>query len=92
MRESKSERFCRVAEARFNKIIKMVRLLGNCSGIAYEHTPAQEQQIYETLQPDLDGAKKRFTIPVKKKYSPSDKDDTSEYQEIVLPLPDGAYL
>lgn len=92
MRESKSERFCRVAEARVNKIIKMVRLLGNCSGIAYEHTPDQVQQIFETLQAELDGAKKRFTIPVKKKFSLSDKDGTSEYREIVLPLPDGTYL
>ena len=34
MRESKSARFCRLAEARVNKIIKMIRLLGNCSGKA----------------------------------------------------------
>lgn len=33
MRESKPDRFRRVAEARVNKIIKMVRLLGNCSNI-----------------------------------------------------------
>lgn len=92
MRESKSNRFCRVAEARVNKIIKMVRLLGNCSGIAYEHTPDQVQQILGTLQTELDCAKKRFTKPVKKKFSLSDKADIPEYPEIVLPLPDGTYL
>lgn len=32
MNESKTDRFRRVAEARVNKIIKMIRLLGNCSG------------------------------------------------------------
>ena len=31
MKESKIDRFRRVAEARVNKIIKMIRLLGNCS-------------------------------------------------------------
>lgn len=34
MRESRPDRFRRVAEARVNKIIKMVRLLGNCSNLA----------------------------------------------------------
>lgn len=94
MRESKSDRFCRVAEARVNKIIKMMRLLGNCSGIAYEHTPKQVEQIFETLQTELDRAKKRYTTPVKKKFSLSDRAYTNspEYQEIELPLPDGAYL
>ena len=31
MKETKSERFRRVAEARVNKIIRMLRLLGNCA-------------------------------------------------------------
>lgn len=92
MRESKSDRFCRVAEARVNKIIKMVRLLGNCSGIAYAYSPTQVQQIFGTLQTELDRVRRRFTKPAKKKFSLSDKADTSEYQEIVLPLPDGTYL
>ena len=39
MKESKIDRFRRVAEARVNKIIKMIRLLGNCSGTGvYEYT------------------------------------------------------
>ena len=32
MKETKEARFCRVAEARVNKLIRMLRLLGNCSG------------------------------------------------------------
>lgn len=38
MKESKADRFRRVADARVNKIIKMIRLLGNCSGTGvYEY-------------------------------------------------------
>lgn len=41
MKESKIDRFRRVAEARVNKIIKMIRLLGNCSGTSvYTHSRA----------------------------------------------------
>ena len=32
MKETKNARFRRVAEARVNKTIRMLRLLGNCSG------------------------------------------------------------
>jgi hypothetical protein len=32
--ETKSERFIRIAEARTNKIVEMVRLLGSCSSKA----------------------------------------------------------
>ena len=31
MKETKSERFRRIAEARVNTIIRMLRLLGNCA-------------------------------------------------------------
>ena len=49
MKESKEERFHRVVEARVNKLIKMLRLLGNCSGVAYAYTPEQVEQIFSTL-------------------------------------------
>lgn len=39
MAESKYDKFIRVAEARTNKIIDMIRLLSNCSNTAiYEYT------------------------------------------------------
>ena len=58
MSESKPERFRRVVEARVNKIIKMVRLLGNCSNVnVYTFTTEQVQQIFATLQDELDRAK-----------------------------------
>ena len=57
MKESKADRFRRVAEARVNKIIKMIRLLGNCSGTGvYEFTDAQAAYIFSALQSELDKA------------------------------------
>ena len=93
MRESKSDRFCRVAEARVNKIIKMVRLLGNCSNPAvYAFSGEQVQQIFATLRDELDRAQKRYTQSEKKRFSMTEEQCASKYQTIVLPLPDGTWL
>lgn len=63
MRESRADRFRRVAEARVNKIIKIVRLLGNCSNVSvYAFTEAQVQQIFATLQDELNRAQKRYAF------------------------------
>ena len=60
MNESKTDRFRRVAEARVNKIIKMIRLLGNCSGTGvYEYTDTQAAYIFSALQSELDKAKQK---------------------------------
>ena len=41
--ESKKDKFVRIAEARTNKIIDMIRLLGNCSNKAsYEYSKRAE--------------------------------------------------
>lgn len=37
-KETKEEKFIRLAEARVNKILVMMRLLGNLSGINYSFT------------------------------------------------------
>ena len=51
MRESKSARFCRLAEARVNKIIKMIRLLGNCSVKAfYQYDSELVEEIFAAIQ------------------------------------------
>ena len=48
MKESKYNKFIRVAEARTNKIIDMIRLLGNCSNTAvYEYTDGDIKKIFE---------------------------------------------
>lgn len=61
-KESKRERFVRVAEARTNKIIEMIRLLGNCSAKgSYEYTDADIRQIFGAIDKELKAAKNRFT-------------------------------
>lgn len=60
-KEAKSDRFVRLAEARVNKIIKMVRLLGNLSWSSnYEYTTDQVAQIFKALQTELNTARQRF--------------------------------
>ncbi len=95
MRESKPDRFRRVAEARANKIIKMVRLLGNCSNPAvYSYTAEQVQQIFTALQAELGKAQQRYTQSRKRRFSLSKEQDNGlpEYPTIVQSLPDGTRL
>lgn len=60
--ETKRERFVRLAEARTNKIIDMIKLLGNCSNQSqYEYTQKDVNKIFNAIQSELDAAKKRYT-------------------------------
>lgn len=59
--ETKRERFVRLAEARTNKILEMMRLLGNCSSKAnYEYTDDDIKQIFSALEKELKNTKNRF--------------------------------
>jgi len=59
--ESKRERFVRLAEARVNKILEMLRLLGNCSSKGnYEYTEADIKKIFNALEHELKITKSRF--------------------------------
>lgn len=95
MKESKADRFRRVAGARVNKIIKLVRLLGNCSQSAvYAFTTEQVQQVFATLQDELNRAQSRFAQSHKRLFSLSDEQYAKlpEYPTIVQLLPDGSRL
>ena len=60
--ETKRERFVRLVEARTNKIINMVQLLGNCSNQSqYEYNQKDVDKIFKAIQTELDEAKKRFS-------------------------------
>lgn len=60
--ETKRERFVRIAEARTNKIIDMLRLLGNCSNKGnYDYSEADVQKIFGTIERELKAAKVKFT-------------------------------
>ena len=68
--ETKRERFVRLAEARTNKIIDMIQLLGNCSNPStYEYTPQDVEKIFSAIETELKEAKKKFTVIESKKGS-----------------------
>lgn len=59
--ETKRDKFVRIAEARTNKIINMIQLLGNCSNQSiYEYSQKDINKIFNTIQAELDEAKKRY--------------------------------
>lgn len=101
-RETKEEKFKRLAEARVNKIIDMIRLLGNLSFTnVYAFSKEQIDQIFIALQMELMKAKVRFIKAQKvgrKRFSlsePNDPDDETiklEDPTIMIPLPDGTFL
>ena len=58
----KRQKFVELAEARVNKAVKDMQLLGNLSNrAAYEFTEADVRKIFSALQKALDSAKGRFT-------------------------------
>ena len=60
--ENRREKFVRIAEARTNKIINMIQLLGNCSNLRqYEYTQKDDDKIFRTIQMELEESKKRFS-------------------------------
>ena len=60
--ETKREKFVRLVEARTNKIIDMIRLLGNCSNKAnYDYSDLDVQKIFNTLEKELKLSKMKFT-------------------------------
>ena len=72
MAVDKKANFIRIAEARTNKIIESITLLGNLSNTSYyEYTPDQIEAMFSAIQEELDTQKKRFADsgPKKKKFS-----------------------
>ena len=63
----KRERFVRVAESRTNKIIEMIRLLGNCANKSnYEYDEKDVDRIYEAIKKELNDSQAKFHINCKK--------------------------
>ena len=68
-RETKREKFVRLAEARTNKIIDMLQLLGNCSNSsAYDYSQEDVDKIFSAIESEVKEARKkckkstRFTL------------------------------
>lgn len=61
IQETKRDKFVRLAEARTNKIIDMLQLLGNCSNTsAYDYTQQDVEKIFGAIENELKEAKKKF--------------------------------
>ena len=68
--ETKRDKFVRLAEARTNKIIDMLQLLGNCSNTsAYDYTQQDVDKIFGAIENELREAKKKFNKVESKKSS-----------------------
>lgn len=58
---TKADNFVRLAEARTNKIIDMIMLLGNLSNKTnYSYTDKQVELIFDSIQQALDETKIKF--------------------------------
>lgn len=68
--ETKRDKFVRLAEARTNKIIDMLQLLGNCSNTSvYDYTQQDVEKIFGAIENELKEAKKKFNKVESKKSS-----------------------
>ena len=92
-KETKEERFKRLAEARVNKILAMIRLLGNLSyRNIYAYTDEQVAQIFDAIQTETqkakhrilespEGRKKHFSLSVPMNEGSENQEDTDFNQE-----------
>lgn len=66
-KETNRDRFIRIAEARTQKIINMLDLLGNCSNpYNYEYSQKDIEKMYGAIEAALRTSKARFSEPKKK--------------------------
>jgi len=62
MKKEKNERFVRLAVARTNKIIKMLRLLSNLSNKSiYDYSDDEVKRIFRAIEQELRTARSRFS-------------------------------
>lgn len=79
--EIKRERFIRVAEARTNKILEMLRLLGNCSNkLNYEYSDEDVKKIFGVLEKEIENTKNLFLGKdiSNEKFTLEDMDNTGD--------------
>ena len=59
--ESKREKFVKLSEARVNKVLNSLHLIGNLSNRSvYEYSEEDIRKIFKALQQGVDLAKQRF--------------------------------
>ena len=80
-KETKNEKFVRLATARVNKIAKDLELLGNLSFQGnYEYSESEVEQIFSYVDQKVAEMKLRFSSPSAKKarFSLTEKDENKE--------------
>ena len=86
-KESKRDRFIRLADARTNKIINMINLLGNLSNTSsYEYTSEGVERIYNTILMELEKSKNRFRISVKPSTFSLLVDESPKTKQLNIPV------
>lgn len=62
--ETKKEKFQRLAEARTNRIIEQLDILGNLSNTSnYEYTKEEVQKIFQSIEKAVRRVKRQFDEP-----------------------------
>lgn len=58
---NKQEKFKSLAEARVNKLLKSIKLIGNLANKStYDYTNDEVRQMFKAIQSELDAAKQKF--------------------------------
>lgn len=95
MRELKPELYRRNMEFRTNKIIRLIRQLGQCAEQSvFQYDADQMEQIFSTLQAELDAARRRFYLR-KCRYLNrilNFQDEMHANPHITLSIPDKSWL
>ena len=67
MEETRRQRFKRIAGARTNKILDMLKLLGNCSNTGnYEYSENDVKKIFNAIEAEVKASKAKFIKSTKK--------------------------
>jgi len=67
MEETRQQRFKRIAGARTNKILDMLKLLGNCSNTGnYEYSENDVKKIFNAIEAEVKASKAKFIKSTKK--------------------------
>lgn len=83
-KESRHEKFVRIAAARTNRALTEIRKIGNCASRgSYEYSEVEVEQMFSTLESELAAVKAMFAKPTKAVtlFTFADNTDTDEVSE-----------
>jgi hypothetical protein len=68
-KETRNERFRRIATKRTNEILEKIRILGNCSNrSSYEYTEEEVNKIFSEIERQLKLAKTKFLAEKRERF------------------------